>query len=123
MKNALAGIALFDDCVLSNRKDSHITAHKPDKTPEYGYVFRNCSIVKHPEESVTNASLGRPWGQDANVVYLNCNIGAHIRSDGWMEWNGRDTHKSAYYAEYKSTGPGAKPVGDWNPNPIIANYK
>lgn len=94
---------------------------------------------------VTNASLGRPWGENANVVYLNCALGGHIRTDGWMVWNGRATYKTAYYAEYKSTGPGANPelrlswthqltdseaakytlnniLKDWDPEVIIANF-
>jgi pectinesterase len=103
------GIALFENCTINNRKDSHVTAAKPGSKRDYGYVFRNCEIRRHPSETVTNASLGRPWGDNANVVYLECYIGEHIRPDGWMVWNGRETHKTAYYAEYKSFGPGAQP--------------
>jgi pectinesterase len=103
------GIALFEDCTINNRKDSHVTAAKPEAKRDYGYVFRRCQIKRHPSETVTNASLGRPWGDNANVVYLECFIGEHIRSDGWMAWNGSETYKTAYYAEYKSTGPGAQP--------------
>jgi len=108
------GIALFEDCVINNRKDSHVTAANhalingtdPNK---FGYVFKNCAIKKHPDETVTNASLGRPWGNAARVVYLNCEIGAHIRSDGWSVWNDNSNHTTSYFAEYKSSGPGANP--------------
>jgi pectinesterase len=109
------GIALFEDCTINNRKDSHVTAANhalingsdPDK---FGYVFKNCKIMKHPDEKVTNASLGRPWGNAARVVYLNCEIGAQIRSDGWSTWNDNSNHTTSYFAEYKSTGPGANPA-------------
>ena len=108
------GIALFEDCTINNRKNSHVTAANhalingadPNK---FGYVFKNCAIKKHPDETVTNASLGRPWGNAARVVYLNCEIGAHIRSDGWSTWNDNTNHLTSYFAEYKSTGPGANP--------------
>ena len=108
------GIALFDDCIINNRKDSHITAHSQrivDSKPvnKFGYVFRNCDIRLYPGEEVTNASLGRPWRDGARVVYLNCNIGSHIRDEGWSVWNRNNNHETAYYAEYKSTGPAAKP--------------
>ncbi len=106
------GIALFEDCIINNRKDSHITAHN-QKLEEgkplnrFGYVFRNCQIKVYPGENVTNASLGRPWGNGARVVYLNCSIGSHIRKDGWSIWNRRTNHETAFYAEYKNTGPGS----------------
>jgi len=108
------GIALFENCTINNRKDSHITAHsqklrngKP--VNKFGYVFKNCEIRLYPGEQVSKASLGRPWGNAARVVYLNCRIGPHIRKEGWSEWRGRDNHKTAYYAEYRNSGPGYKP--------------
>lgn len=108
------GIALFEDCTIYNRKNSHVTAHSQSlingkPANKFGYVFMNCEIKKHPDETVTNASLGRPWGNAARVVYLDCYIGSHIRSAGWMEWNNNTNHLTAYYAEYKSIGPGANP--------------
>jgi pectinesterase len=114
------GIALFEDCTIINRKDSHITAHcqklKDGKhVNKFGYVFINCDIKAHPDEEVSNASLGRPWGNAARVVYLNCHIGAHIRKEGWSEWRGRNNHQTAFYAEYENTGPGYQPQSrlDW----------
>lgn len=106
------GIALFEDCVINNRKNSHITAHSQrlkDGKPanKFGYVFLNCKIRPHPGEEVTKASLGRPWGIGARVVYLGCAIGPHIRKEGWSIWRGRQNHETAYYAEYKNSGPGS----------------
>lgn len=106
------GIALFEDCTINNRKDSHITAHnqrlKDGKSAnKFGYVFKNCVIQVYPGETVANATLGRPWGNGARVVYLNCNLGAHIGKAGWSEWRGRENHKTAYFAEYKNSGPGS----------------
>jgi len=108
------GIALFEDCTLLNRKSSHITAHSQklrDGVPlnKFGYVFKNCQIRRHPDEQIAGATLGRPWGNAARVVYLNCDIDSHIKADGWSEWRGRDNHKTAFYAEYKNRGPGSKP--------------
>lgn len=109
------GIALFEDCIINSRKDSHITAHsqklkngKPAN--KFGYVFKDCEIRLYPGEKVSEASLGRPWGNAARVVYLNCHIGSHIRKEGWSVWRGRDNHITAYYAEYKNSGPGYNPT-------------
>ena len=36
-------------------------------------------------------------------------MGPHIVPQGWSEWPKNDNHKSSYYAEYGSYGPGASP--------------
>jgi|GEM_PF-837058 len=114
------GIALFEDCVINNRKDSHITAHNQklkdgQSLNKFGYVFKNCQIKLYQGEKVTKASLGRPWGNGARVAYLHCSIGSHIRKEGWSIWNRRTNHETAYYAEYKNTGSGSDPASrlDW----------
>lgn len=109
------GIALFENCTINNRKDSHITAHNQtlvDGHPvnRFGFVFKNCTINVYPGEDVTNGSLGRPWGNGARVVYLHCTIGPQIRREGWSVWQGRNNHQTAFFAEYESRGPGAKPL-------------
>jgi hypothetical protein len=46
------------------------------------------------------------------VVYLNTEMGAHIEPAGWREWHPGETHNldTVFYAEYKSSGPGATPA-------------
>ena len=58
---------------------------------------------------MNNVSLGRPWKDYARVVYLECELGEHIRPAGWDNWGSAAKEKTAYYAEYKNFGPGAKP--------------
>ncbi len=41
---------------------------------KFGYVFKNCDIQAHPDEEVSKASLGRPWGNAARVVFLKIAI-------------------------------------------------
>ena len=112
-----SGIALFENCIIRNRKDSHITASSQAVGKnKFGFVFKNCVILKYPGESVSNASLGRPWGAGARAVYLNCNIGKHIRPQGFAPWSTDPNHKyydninTAYYAVYNCTGAGYKPA-------------
>jgi pectinesterase len=52
--------------------------------------------------------LGRPWRPYSRVVYLNCWLGDHILPEGWSKWTNTDNDKNAWYAEYASSGPGAK---------------
>ncbi|QDT03683.1 Pectinesterase A precursor [Rubripirellula lacrimiformis] len=107
------GIAMFEACTIVCRKNSTITAHSQKlkngkHVNQFGYVFQNCKIEKHADEDVTRAALGRPWGNAARVVFLNCDLGSHIRAEGWSPWKGRPNHQTAYYAEYKNHGPGSQ---------------
>ena len=34
-----------------------------------------------------------------------------VRPEGWHNWNKPDAERTARYAEYNSTGPGANPQG------------
>ena len=59
--------------------------------------------------SPPKADLGRPWRPYASVTYLNCEMGAHIKPEGWNNWRNPTNELTARYAEYDSTGPGANP--------------
>lgn len=99
--------AWFENCSIHSKKNSHVTAASTPKESAFGYVFNRCRLTG--DTSLQQVSLGRPWRPYAKVVYLNCTIGAHIKPEGWSTWNNNDNHKTSYYAEYKSKGPGANP--------------
>lgn len=83
----------------------YITAASTFEDEPYGYVFQDCKLESDcPPATVF---LGRPWREFAKTVYLNCEMGEHIRPEGWNDWG--KTHGHFYYAEYCSTGPGASP--------------
>lgn len=62
---------------------------------------------------MVNIYLGRPWRDYATVIFLNTKMGGHIAPSGWSEWKGAPTErlKTATYAEFNSSGPGANPQG------------
>lgn len=97
--------AVFQNCDILCKKNSFITAARTPKGRKFGYVFLNCSFKANP--GVTKVYLGRPWRAYANVVYKNCKLGSFIRPAGWSNWHQTDRYKTAYYAEYHNTGPGA----------------
>ena len=101
------GTGLFENCLIRSKKNSHVTAASTLEGQKYGYVFRHCKFIA--DEGVNNVSLGRPWKDYARVVYLECELGEHIRPAGWDNWGSAAKEKTAYYAEYKNFGPGAKP--------------
>lgn len=98
-------IALFDSCHIHSMKKSHVTAASTPEGNKYGYVFRNCRLTA--DSGLKGVTLGRPWRPYARVVYMNCEIGAHIDSAGWNNWRNPENEKTAFYAEYQNYGPGS----------------
>ncbi|HYG20059.1 MAG TPA: pectinesterase family protein [Ohtaekwangia sp.] len=99
--------AVFEDCTIFCKKGGYVTAASTLETTPYGFVFLNCRITGDaPEHSFY---LGRPWRPYAKTVFIDCFLDKHIRPEGWHNWDKPDAEKTAYYAEYRSTGPGANP--------------
>ncbi len=99
--------AFFDNCQIHSKKDSYITAASTPKDTLYGYVFKDCNLTA--SENVTKVYLGRPWRVYAKTVFLNCELGSHIKPEGWHNWSKPEAEKTSFYAEYNSFGEGASP--------------
>lgn len=104
--------AVFDHCEMHSNQHSEgfITAQSRN-TPrqDSGYVFNACRLTADP--GLANVYLGRPWRPYARVVYLHTWMGKQIVPAGWREWHPgqTDSLKTAFFAEYQSSGPGADP--------------
>ncbi|MDG0792160.1 pectinesterase family protein [Cohnella ginsengisoli] len=97
--------AVFSDCDIVSRRPGWITAASTPKGARYGYVFAGCRLIGDaPEKSVY---LGRPWRNDAKVVFLDCWLGGHIAPEGWSIWNEAESLRDVEFAEFGSCGPGA----------------
>jgi pectinesterase len=116
--------AVFDRCEIHSRNGGHITAANTPKDQPFGFVFLNCKLTGdaqpwiNPRGTAANtnkygpspqADLGRPWRPYASVIYLNCDMGAHIKPEGWNNWRNPTNELTARFAEYNSTGAGANP--------------
>jgi pectin methylesterase-like acyl-CoA thioesterase len=104
--------AAFEGCELHSvaHTGGYLTAQSRQKPEEdSGYVFDHCNTSADP--GVSNVFLGRPWRDHATVIFLNTRMGAHIAPAGWSPWHKGedDALKTATYAEFNSTGPGAHP--------------
>ena len=75
-------------------------------------MFFNCKLTV--ADDVERVYLGRPWRPYARTVFIDTEMDKHIVSEGWHAWPGDamfpNKEKTAYYAEYKSTGAGASPA-------------
>lgn len=98
--------ALFENCQIHSKKDSYITAASTPEGATYGYVFKHCTLTAN--KGIGKVYLGRPWRVHAKTVFIDCNLGSHIRKEGWHNWSKPDAEKTTFYAEYNNIGPGAK---------------
>jgi pectinesterase len=101
--------AVFEHCTIQSLTNSYITAASTTREQAYGYVFLNCKLTAN--EEATKVYLGRPWRPFAKTVFIDTEMGGHIAREGWDPWKGDnmfpEKEKTAFYAEYNSTGPGA----------------
>lgn len=101
-----AGTAVFDRCHIHCRADGFITAASTAETTPFGYVFLDCRVTTAPDVE-RGMYLGRPWRPHAATAFIRCDLQGTIRPEGWHNWGKTENEKTARYAEYKSTGPGA----------------
>jgi pectinesterase len=104
-----ASTAVFDHCVIRSKKNSFVTAASTPAGQAYGFVFLRCALTADTTLA-KKVYLGRPWRPHARVVYVRCQLGRHIAPAGWDNWKNPANEKTAYYAEYRSAGPGANPA-------------
>ncbi len=97
--------AWFENCSILSRINSYITAASTPQDVKYGYVFNKCRILA--AEGVDKVYLGRPWRPYAYTIFMNCDLGKHIRPEGWYNWGKESNEKTARYLEYNNSGEGA----------------
>lgn len=102
--------AVFHQCEIFSKNlnkeiNGYITAASTVEGNEFGYVFIDCKLISYAKPD--SVYLGRPWRDYAKTAFINCYMGAHIKKEGWNNWNKPLAEKEANYVEYNSYGPGA----------------
>lgn len=102
--------AFFEDCEIHSLDigepiNGYATAASTPQGRPYGYVFFNCRFTGSCPDKT--AYLGRPWREYAKTVLIRCEIGPHIRPEGFDDWGKTDAHDTIFYGEYQCYGPGA----------------
>jgi pectinesterase len=100
-----SSIVLFERCRIKSKKDSYVTAASTPEGNRFGFVFNECTLTA--DSGVARVHLGRPWRPFARTVFLRCVLGGHILPAGWHNWSKPDAERTAFYAEYRCSGPGA----------------
>ena len=96
-----AATAVFENCTIHSKGQGYLTAHmRFSETEPTGFVFRNCRLTC--VNTGKGVFLGRPWRAFGRVVFINTEMQAHIRIEGWDNWRDPAREKTAWFAEYKS---------------------
>ena len=96
--------AWFEDCEIHSKANSYITAASTPKDQPYGYVFNRCRLTA--DSAVTKVFLVRPWRDYGYTLFMDCELGSHIRPEGWHHWQ-KEREQTARYMEYNNHGAGA----------------
>jgi len=97
--------AVFENCEIHSKGDGYLTAPMRFAANEpAGFVFNKCRLTASGTKD--GVYLGRPWRDYGRTVFLNTEMGEHIRPVGWHHWQ-PEREKTAFLAEYRSTGKGA----------------
>lgn len=100
--------AWFENCDIRSLDSSYLTATATPPEAAFGFVFNACRVsVAEGEQSY----LGRPWRDHAATLFMRCELGAGIRSEGWHNWDKPWREATSRYLEYRNTGPGADRSG------------
>ena len=103
-------LAFFDNCNIRfiTNISGFLTAHSRLSAEETSaYIFHKCLITSQSNEG--DLYLGRAWRPYAKVVFIECQIDANIKPEGWREWNPgvTETYKTAEFMEYRTSGNAA----------------
>ncbi|MEU7571022.1 MULTISPECIES: pectinesterase family protein [unclassified Micromonospora] len=83
---------------------SAITAARTDPAKTYGFLIYRSTVTG---TGTNNTTLGRPWGQGAQVLYRESTLSNTIKiSQPWTNM-GDATWQNARFSEYRNTGAGA----------------
>lgn len=97
--------AVFENCRIHSKGDGYIAAPMRFASDEpSGFIFLSSTLTS--ENTSKGIYLGRPWRDYGRTVFINTKMDAAIRPEGWHHWEPH-REKTAYFAEYGSTGSGA----------------
>lgn len=104
------GNCVFDACELrwkgystGTGQGGYLAVSQAD-VKQKGYLFRNCTVTANSKLEVTPGYWGRPWSENAGVVFMNTKLqnAGLIVAKGWTEMSGTQPSKERM-KEYNTT--------------------
>jgi pectinesterase len=99
--------AVFDSCEIRSKDKGYLTAASTEQPKRFGYVFLHCKLTADDRVKPATVYLGRPWRPYGATAFIDCEIGPHIKPEGWYNWKDPNNEKTARYSEFGNTGPSA----------------
>jgi len=103
------GQSLYQSCQLNSIAQpgqGSLTAQKRTGNENTGFSFVGCTIT-----GTGPIYLGRAWGPNSRVVFIQCNIADIILPSGWYDWGVSSRENTVFYGQYECSGPGANTSG------------
>ena len=88
--------AVFENCTIHSKSDGYIAAPMRFSAAESsGYVFIKSKLTGANTDK--GVFLGRPWRAYGRTVFLDTEMGAHIRGEGWNNWGKAGKRKNRVF--------------------------
>lgn len=116
--------ALFEHCDIVSRDivsrdilsrdagyvaDGYVAAPCTPEGSSVGFVFSECAFTG--ECAPRSVYLARPWRDHAKAAFIACELGAHIKEEGFHDWGKTAARATVDFAECGNAGPGAHAAG------------
>ena len=99
--------AIFEDCTIesvphrpqkadTDMNQGYVTAPSTPEGAEEGYSFIRCRFIGNGLRDST-VYLSRPWRIYAAATFRDCEIGYHIRPEGFHDWDKPESHETVRY--------------------------
>lgn len=95
-------VAVFERCHIHSKNGGYVTAPATPEEEPWGFVFLDCKLTGDDVPTY----LGRPWRDFGATAFIRCEIGGHIRPEGWHHWEPH-REQTARFIEWGNTGAGA----------------
>lgn len=99
------GLSFYEGCELhsiATTSGSLTAQNRMQPSENTGFSFVNCKVT-----GSGMIYLGRAWGSYSRVVFSYTYIDNIIVPAGWNDFGDSSRQKTAFYGEYKCSGPGA----------------
>ncbi len=106
------GDVVFEDCEISyagyttqGAAGGYLTAART--TSKHGYLFYNCVVSSDQNYYANQGYLGRPWGKEARVAFINTTFAKvdMFKPEGWTAMSGNKP-ENANFKEFGSIDDG-----------------
>lgn len=111
------GSGYFRDCEIRSLNahsevNGYVLAPSTPEDQPYGFVLDHCRFTSE-EEMEDSVYLARPWRDYAKCLIADCEIGPHIKVEGYSDWGKPHARITSEFKEYGSIGQETSARVNW----------